>query len=87
MVDFGDIIAEKANSFQKYRLVAFNRIQYCLSGFQVHLILFGSCANGLMIEKSDVDVAIAYNILNYFPYGSIKERVSFALSHLYQMVN
>lgn len=40
-----------------------------------------------MVDKSDVDVAIAWNILNYYPYGTIKERVAFALTNLYQMLH
>lgn len=40
-----------------------------------------------MVEKSDVDVAISYHILNYFPYGTIKEKVAYALSHVYQFLS
>ena len=80
--EFGDIIGEKANSYQKYRLVAFNRVQ-CIMGLDVELILFGSCANGLMIERSDLDIAITHSVLNYFAYGSLKERVVYALTHFH----
>lgn len=38
-----------------------------------------------MIEKSDVDVAVAHHILSYFPYGTLKDRVVCALSHLHEM--
>ena len=53
---------------------------------EVQLLLFGSCANGLMIDKSDVDIAISHHILNYFPYGSVKDRVVYALNHIHNLL-
>jgi predicted nucleotidyltransferase len=59
--------------------VSFNRLQHILKPYGIELLLFGSCANGLALERSDVDIALSANILNYFPYGTIKERTAFAL--------
>lgn len=77
--EFGNILSEKANKYFKHREIAFNRIQYILQPYRVGLHLFGSCCNGIALEKSDVDIAIGGNILSYFPYGTIKERTAFAL--------
>lgn len=77
--DFAYILSEKANTYFKYRQVAFNRVQHVLQPYGVSLLLFGSCANGIALEKSDVDIAVSGNILSYFPYGTVKERTAVAL--------
>lgn len=51
------------------------------------LLLFGSCANGLALERSDVDVAISASVLNFFPYGTIKERTAIALENITNMLS
>lgn len=56
-------------------------MEQLLRPFQIDLILFGSCANGLALERSDVDAALSANVLNYFPYGTIKERTVYALEY------
>jgi len=77
--EFADMLSDRANLHFKHREVSFNRLQHTLRPYGVDLLLFGSCANGLALERSDVDVALSATVLNFFPYGSIKERTAFAL--------
>lgn len=58
-----------------------------LSPYNVGLLLFGSCYNGIALEKSDVDIAIGGNILSYFPYGTVKERTGFALENVEKLLS
>jgi hypothetical protein len=51
----------------------------CCSPMELVCFYLGSCANGIALEKSDVDIAVSGNILSYFPYGTVKERTAVAL--------
>lgn len=44
--------------------------------------IFGSCANGIAIKNSDIDIAIDNSIVNYFPYCKDEHKVGFALEWL-----
>lgn len=66
LVEVADSISECANSYGPYRMVAFNRILYLLRAWSVGIKVFGSCATGLALANSDIDVAVDPSILNYF---------------------
>jgi DNA polymerase sigma len=66
--------------------VSFNRIQHTLKPYGIELLLFGSCANGLALERSDVDIALSANVFNFFPFGTIKERTAFALEDIHKLL-
>jgi len=55
-------LTEKSNDMMPYRMMAHNRIDYCLkrifSGFNVQTKIFGSCATGLALPTSDIDICI-----------------------------
>jgi predicted nucleotidyltransferase len=40
------------------RIIAFERIQFLLSYYYVNIELFGSCASGIAIRNSDIDIAV-----------------------------
>lgn len=44
--------------------------------------IFGSCANGIAIKNSDIDIAIDNSIVNYFPYCADSQKIGFALDWL-----
>jgi|JI6StandDraft_1071083.scaffolds.fasta_scaffold120438_1 DNA polymerase sigma len=85
--EFADKLSDRANLHFKHREVSFNRLQHTLKPYGVELLLFGSCANGLALERSDVDVALSASVLNFFPYGSIKERTAFALENIHNLLS
>ena len=68
IVDYCDSISDEANEYHVRRMVAFERIQSVLH--QLPIKLFGSCANGITIKNSDIDIAIDSMILNYFSQSS-----------------
>lgn len=40
-----------------------------------------------MIDKSDLDIAVSNQMLNFYPSGTIKERVKAALTYLHYVLN
>lgn len=82
MLDLSDLISEQANQFIDRRMVAFERIQIILGTYNVPIKLFGSCASGIAIKNSDIDVAIDNCILNYFLYVAENQRTKAALEYL-----
>lgn len=68
--------------------MAFNRIQYLLSSWGVSIKIFGSCATGLALANSDIDLAVDPSILNYFyaVFGNNKEKVCMALCSILKMI-
>lgn len=87
-MEVADSISEIANSYSPYRLVAFNRIQYLLSALGISIKIFGSCATGLALANSDIDLAVDPSILNYFytVFGNGKEKVCMALSWIMKLI-
>ena len=43
--------------------MAFERIQFLLQLYAIPIKLFGSCANGIAVKNSDIDIAIDKSIL------------------------
>lgn len=76
------MIASEANFYHDARVVAFERIKFVLECYGVPIKVFGSCANGIAIKNSDIDIAIDNSIINYFPYCSEETKVTFALEWL-----
>ena len=58
----------KANQNFEGRVLGFERLKFIMDSIGAEIKLYGSCACGIAIENSDVDVAIAENILNYYPW-------------------
>jgi DNA polymerase sigma len=66
-------------------MVAFERVQFLLSFYYVNIELFGSCANGIAIQNSDIDIAVKPEILNYFSHVPEHLRLQAALENLQQI--
>lgn len=49
-------------------MIAFQRIQFLLSFYNIQIKLFGSCANGIAIKNSDIDIAVDSFILNWMEF-------------------
>ena len=47
-------------------MIAYERLQFMLMVWGIPIKLFGSCASGIAIKNSDIDVAVDNSILNYF---------------------
>lgn len=60
-------------------MVAFERVQFLLSFYYVGIELFGSCASGIAIQNSDIDIAVKPEILNYFSHVPEHLRLQAAL--------
>ena len=54
--------------FYYRRLLAFERVQAIFYIYNLPVKLFGSCANGIAIKNSDVDIAIDEKVLDSFAY-------------------
>lgn len=69
-------------------MVAFNRLLYILSPFGVTLNVFGSWATGLVLDDSDIDLAVGPFILNYFVscFGTTKDKIVSALHSIKSML-
>lgn len=74
-----DIISEEANQYYERRIVAFERIRFLLQYYSVPIKLFGSCANGIAVKNSDIDIAIDQSILQWIEMIPETERVRVAL--------
>jgi len=74
-----DIISEEANQYYERRIVAYERIQFLLQYYSVPIKLFGSCANGIAVKNSDIDIAIDQSILQWIEMIPETERVRVAL--------
>lgn len=61
-------ISESANKLHEARVKAYRRVMEFFGIFSVKTKLFGSCACGIAIDSSDVDMAIGESILDFFPY-------------------
>ena len=66
IVECSDAISKEANYYHTARAVAFERIRFILQFYNIPIKLFGSCANGIAIKNSDIDIAIDSTIMNYF---------------------
>jgi predicted nucleotidyltransferase len=64
--EYSDLINEEANQFYERRIISYERIQFILGLWNIPIKLFGSCASGITIKNSDIDVAVDNSILNYF---------------------
>ena len=76
------MIANEANFYHDARVVAFERIKFILELYNVPIKVFGSCANGIAIKNSDIDIAIDNSIVNYFHYCPEETRVTASLESL-----
>jgi len=83
--EFADKVSEEANLYHGRRMVAFERIQFLLSFYYVQIELFGSCASGIAIQSSDIDIAVKPEILNYFEHVPEHLRLQAALENLQQI--
>jgi DNA polymerase sigma len=54
----------------------------------VSIKIFGSCATGLALANSDIDLAVDLSILNYFyaVFGTTKDKVCMALGNIMKMI-
>jgi DNA polymerase sigma len=78
-----DLISEVSNKFHEKRVLAFERISAILRLYGVSCKLFGSCASGITIKDSDIDIAINEKILKYFSkYNDIKNEMNAALDFM-----
>lgn len=59
--------------------MAYERIQFLLQYYSVPIKLFGSCANGIAVKNSDIDIAIDQSILQWIEMIPETERVRVAL--------
>ena len=57
-----------------------------LGMWKVPIKLFGSCASGITIKNSDIDIAVDNSILNYFLHLSETNRLKGALEQLEQLL-
>jgi hypothetical protein len=73
------LINEEANQFYERRLIAYERIQFMLGMWKIPIKLFGSCASGITIKNSDIDIAVDNSILNYFMHMPENMRLKGAL--------
>ena len=83
--EFADKISQEANLYHDRRMVAFERIQFLLSFYYVQIELFGSCASGIAIQNSDIDIAVKPEILKYFQHIPEHLRLQAALENLQQI--
>lgn len=51
----------------------------------MNIELFGSCASGIAIQNSDIDIAVKNEILSYFDYVPDHLRLIGALEYLQQI--
>ena len=58
ILEYSDRISERANSYFERRVLAFERLKYLLEWYGIEIRLYGSCACGIAIENSDLDVAV-----------------------------
>ena len=80
-----DTISEEANEYFQRRIVAFERIQFLLNHYSIPIKLFGSCANGIAVKNSDIDIAIDASILQGMDFLPENERVVVALERLEEL--
>lgn len=73
------MINVEANEFYERRVIAYERIQFMLGMWKIPIKLFGSCASGITIKNSDIDIAVDNSILNYFMYMPENTRLKGAL--------
>lgn len=89
LTEMADSISELANSYSNYRLVAFNRMAYLLNAYGVSIKIFGSCATGLALANSDIDLAVDPSITHYYYSAPVseKEKVCLALEFIKTMIS
>jgi DNA polymerase sigma len=80
------LINEEANEFYERRVIAYERIQFMLGVWKIPIKLFGSCASGITIKNSDIDIAVDNSILNYFLHVTESNRLRAALEQLEQLL-
>lgn len=81
--EISDKISEEANEFHDRRIIAFQRIQ-CLLPY-IEIRLFGSCASGIAVRNSDIDIAIDNSILMHFKFLPETKRIQSALEWLHEV--
>ena len=77
-----DQISEEANKYYERRIIAFERIQFLLQFYSIPIKLFGSCANGIAVKNSDIDIAIDKSILYWMELVPDNEKPGLALEKL-----
>jgi predicted nucleotidyltransferase len=66
-------------------VIAFQRIQFLLQYYNVPIKLFGSCASGIAVRNSDIDIAIDNSILTFMDFLPEPERIKAALERLEEL--
>lgn len=54
--------------------------------WKIPIKLFGSCASGITIKNSDIDIAVDNSILNFFMHLAESSRLRGALEQLEQLL-
>lgn len=80
-----DKTSEEANRYHERRVIAFERIQYLLAFYNISIRLFGSCASGIAIKNSDIDIAVDNSILTLYDYLPENLKLLGALESLEQV--
>lgn len=57
-------------------------MKFILQTYGIPIKLFGSCANGIAIKNSDIDIAIDGSVMNYFANISESEKAKYSLEWL-----
>lgn len=78
-------ISEEANLYYQRRIVAFERVQFLLQYYQIPIKLFGSCANGIAVKNSDIDIAVDQSILYWVEFIPENLKISVALERLSEL--
>lgn len=66
VLECADWISEEANTFFQQRVLSFERLRCLLALYDLPIQLYGSCACGIAVKNSDVDIAVDEKILSQF---------------------
>lgn len=66
-------------------MIAFQRIQFLLQFYSIPIKLFGSCASGIAVRNSDIDIAVDNSILMYMDFLPEHEKIKAALEKLEEL--
>jgi DNA polymerase sigma len=83
--EISDRISEEANEYHDRRVIAFQRIQFLLQYYNVPIKLFGSCASGIAVRNSDIDIAVDNSILMYMDFLPENEKIRASLEKLEEL--
>jgi predicted nucleotidyltransferase len=56
--DCADFISQEANAGFNRRVLGFERLRTLLGLYELPVRLYGSCACGIVVKNSDVDIAV-----------------------------